>query len=41
MKGNQKFEIFKRTKNKFNLLDDLNKNFKKIQTQQKSKTTFC
>ena len=40
MKGNKKFEIFKRTKNKFNLLNDLSKNFK-IQTQQKSKTTFC
>ena len=40
MKGNKKFEIFKRTKNKFNLLNDLSKNFKKSKLNRKVKLHF-
>ncbi len=40
IKGNKKFEIFKRTKNKFKLLDDLGKNFKKTRFNEKVKLHF-
>ena len=40
IKGKKKFEIFKRTRNKFKLLDDLNKNFKKNKLNNKVKLHF-
>ena len=40
IKGNKKFEIFKRTKNKFKLLDNINKNFKESKLNKNVKLHF-